>query len=322
MNEEFPTKLNEMADPTSPRRLDALGVAGTIVCCLLWGGNAVAVKVAIPDLPPVGCAAIRFALSLPVVVILCLRLGQSFRVPRGLWGLVLLHAMLTVVQIGAFNWGTSHSEAGRSSVFINVHPLVVAPLAWILLGERLGLRGIAGLIGAVAGVVIVLAEPLGRGGGLTGDLVVLASGIVFGIQTIAQKKTFPLIPPLTLSVAQMLLATPLAGATSLIFEGPGAFHATPRAVWGVLYQGLAVSGAGFSLWIMLLRTYPAGRLAMLAFVTPLFGVALGNLTRQEPLTLPLVAGGCLVGLGIYLVASDRTAHHIEPDLALPGEDAP
>ncbi len=29
-----------------------------------------------------------------------------------------------------------------------------------------------------------------------------------------------------------------------------------------------------------------------------------------------------IGLGIYLVASDRTAHRAEPDLALPGEDAP
>lgn len=311
-----------MTDPTIPRRLDAFGVAGAILCCLLWGGNAVAVKVAIPDLPPIGCAAIRFALSLPVIVILCRTLGQSFRVPRELWWLVVIHAVLTVVQIGTFNWGTSHSEAGRSSVFINIHPLVVAPLAWVLLGERLGLKGVVGLLGAVAGVVVVLAEPLRRGGGLAGDLVVLVSGVVFGIQTIAQKKTFPLIPPLALAVAQMLVAVPLAAAASLVLEGPAQFHATPRAICGVLYQGLAVSGAGFTLWIVLLRTYPAGRLAMLAFVTPLFGVALGNLTRNEALTAPLLVGGCLVGLGIYLVASDRTAHHIEPDIALPGEDAP
>ena len=40
-------------------------------------------------------------------------------------------------------------------------------------------------------------------------------------------------------------------------------------------------------------------------MTPLFGVGLGHLTRGEPLTTGLVVGGCLVGLGIYLVASDR-----------------
>lgn len=311
-----------MADVTSPRRMDALGVSGAIVCCLLWGGNAVAVKFAIPDLPPLGCAAIRFTISLPVIVLLCLALGRSFRVPRRYWGLVLVHGALTAAQIGTFNWGASHSEAGRSSVFINIHPLVVAPLAWILLGERLGLRAILGLIGSVAGVVVVLAEPLRRGGGFEGDLVVIISGTIFGIQTIAQKKSFPLVPPLTLLVSQTLLAAVLAGTFSLIFEGVGQFHPTSRALWGVLYQGLAVSGFGFTLWIILLRNYPAGRLAMLAFVTPLFGVGLGHLMRQEPLTGSIIAGGCLVGLGIYLVASDRTAHHIEPDIALPGEDAP
>ena len=72
----------------------------------------------------------------------------------------------------------------------------------------------------------------------------------------------------------------------------------------------------------LLRRYPAGRLATVAFLTPLFGVGLGNLMRGEALTPALLAGGGLVGLGIFLVASDRTARHAPPDLGLPGEDAP
>jgi len=229
---------------------------------------------------------------------------------------------LTVVQIGTFNWGTSHSEAGRSSVFINIHPLVVAPLAWVVLGERLGTRGLLGLVGAAGGVLILLSEPLRRGGGLVGDLVVLGSGIVFGVQTIAQKKTFPLIPPITLLFAQSALVIPLSFGYSLGFEGLGAYHFTRAALWGVLYQGLAVSGACITLWLLLLRRYPAGRLATLSFMTPLFGVGLGHLLRGEALTWPLMLGGGLVGLGIYLVASDRTAHRAEPDIALPGDDAP
>ena len=311
-----------MPDPTTRDRLDAAGVAAAAFCCLLWGGNAVAVKYAVPDLPPIGCASVRFLIGLPVVALLCRSTGQALRVARPLWGLLLAHGALSAVQIGSFNWGTSQSEAGRSSVFINIHPLVVAPLAWLLLGERLGPRGLAGLASAVAGVVTLLAEPIRKGGGLVGDAVVLASGVVFGLQTIAQKKTFPLIPPTTLLFAQSAVAAVLTGAASLAFEGPGAFHATRGAAWGVAYQGLAVSGFCFTLWMGLLRRYPAGRLAALAFLTPLFGVALGNAFRGEPLTAPLLAGAGLVGLGIVLVASDRAAHQAAPDLGLPGEDAP
>jgi drug/metabolite transporter (DMT)-like permease len=313
-----------MNDPSMTRRLDAPGVAAVVTCCLLWGGNAVAAKFAIPDLPPVGGAGIRFLLALPVIALICRRAGQTCRVGRSLWWLLGVHGLLTAIQIGSFNWGTSRSEAGRSSVFINIHPLIVAPLAWALLGERLGIRGLMGFAAAVVGVLILLAGRLFRGGsgGLEGDLVVLGSGVVFGIQTIAQKKTFPLIPPLTLLFAQSALAMLLAFLYSAVFEGPGQYHFTRGAVCGVLYQGLAVSGACFALWILLLRRHPAGQLVALSFLTPLFGVALGHLLRGEALTWPIVLGGALVGLGIFLVASDRATRQAEPDLALPGEDAP
>jgi drug/metabolite transporter (DMT)-like permease len=313
-----------MPDPSSPtHRLDAWGIAGVVLCCALWGANAVAVKYAVPDLPPFGCAALRFAIGLPVIALACRGSGQGLWVARPLWGLLGLHALLTVAQIGTFNWGTSHSLAGRSSVFINIHPLVVAPLAWSVLGERMGPRGLLGLSVASLGVVVLLSASFRGGSGLlVGDLVVLGSGVIFGVQTIAQKATFPVIPPATLLFAQSVLAIPLFLAYSALFEGFAAYHFTPGAVGGVLFQGLAVSGVCFTIWMLLLRRYPAGRLATLAFLTPLFGVGLGHLTRGEPLTWPLLLGGASVGCGIYLVASDRTAHGQEPDLGLPGEDAP
>ncbi|HEX8202697.1 MAG TPA: DMT family transporter [Isosphaeraceae bacterium] len=310
------------SEPTVSGRLDATAVAAAVFCCAIWGGNAVAVKFSVPDLPPFGCAGLRFLIGLPVIAAACRGLGQTLRVGRPYWGLIALHAALTVLQIGTYNWGTSHSLAGRASVFINVHPLVVAPLAWRLLGERLDRRGLLGLGAAACGVLLLLATSLHVRDNLAGDLVVLASGVIFGVQTIAQKKTFPLIPPTTLLFAQSLLAIPLFLTYSAVVEGFGTYRFTPGAVGGLLYQGLAVSGLCFTTWMLLLRRYPAGRLATIAFLTPLFGVGLGHLTRGEALTWNLVVGGGLVGCGIFLVASDRAAHGREPDIALPGEDAP
>ncbi len=311
-----------MPEFETQRPLDPGGVLGVVVCCALWGGNAVAVKYSVPDLPAFGCAALRFLIGLPVIALVCRGTGQPIKVPWGLWGLVAVHALLTVGQIGLFNWGTSHSQAGRSSVFINIHPLIVAPLAWIFLGEWMGLRGWLGLGSAALGVIVLLGEKLQGGGSLVGDLIVLLSGVIFGVQTIAQKKTFPLIPPATLLLLQTLLALPLFLVISGAAEGFGSYRFSERAIWGVIYQGLMVSGVCFTTWMFLLRRYPAGRLATLAFLTPLFGVGLGALTRGEPLTWPLLLGGSLVGYGIYLVASERVAHGEGPPLALPGEDAP
>ena len=298
--------MSQPAPP--PSRIDAPGLAVATLCCVFWGGNAVAAKLTVSaaNLPPLGSSGFRFLLSLPVVAWVGYKVGASVRVAPRYWWLVLVHGALAAVQIGGFNWGTSLSEAGRSSVFINIHPLIVAPLAWLLLGEGLGVRGILGLVSAAVGVGVLLYKPLLLGGGgLTGDLIVLGSGIVFGIQTIAQKKTFPIIPPTTLLLLQSAVAIPLVFAASFWVEGPATYHFTPTALAGVFYQGFIVSGLTFSLWMILLRRYVAGQLAAVSFMTPMFGIALGTLIRNEPITWPLVTGSAAVGLGIYLAASDR-----------------
>ncbi len=296
-----------MHESNPPRPLDPAGVAVAVFCCALWGGNAVATKFAIADhaLPPIGGATLRFAASLPVVAWVCYRGGSGFGVPRRHWMLLILNAALTAVQIATFNWGTSRSDAGRSSVFINVHPLVTAPLAWLVLGEHLGTRGLVGLLTAASGVAVILARQFQGGGGWEGDLVVLVSAVIFGVQTVVQKLTFPQIPARTLVFAQSWIALLMVGLASLLLEGGSGYHFTTASVGGVLYQGLASSGVCFSLWLILLTRYSASRLATIAFLTPLFGIALGNLMRGEPLTPPLLAGGGLVGLGIYLVATGK-----------------
>ena len=167
----------------------------------------------------------------------CRMAGQPLGVARRYWGLILVHALFSVAQIGTFNWGTSHSLAGRSSVFINVHPLVVAPLSWALLGERMGGRGIAGLGAAAVGVSVLMASGFEAGGSAAGDAVVLLSGAIFAAQTIAQKMTFPVIPPATLLFAQYVVAIPIFLAYSLTIEGPTPIGRRPRRSGGCSSRG-------------------------------------------------------------------------------------
>jgi len=288
-----------------PRRLPLPVLLAMVACCAAWGGNTVAVKAVVPSIPPLGCAALRFAISLPIIALVCRGLGQPLDVPRRLWGLVALHGLLTFAQIGTFNIGTNLGLAGRSSVFINIHPLIVAPLAWLLLGEHLGTRGLMGLGASAAGVAVLVGSKLTAGGDVRGDLIVIGSAAIFGVQTIFQKWTFPRIPPASLLFLQTVAALPMFLAYSAAVEGFGVYHFTPAVVLGLAFQGIVVSGLCFSLWMVLLRRYPAGQIATLAFLTPIFGVGFGNLLRGEPLTWELIAGGGLVGLGIYLAASGR-----------------
>src|SRR5690606_29283484 len=133
-------------------------------------------------------------------------------------------------------------------------------------GERMGGRGVLGLCSAAVGVAVLLSTAVQAGGDLTGDVVVLLSGRVFGAQTIAQKRTFPLIPPTTLLFGQYVLAIPMFFAYSGAVEGFGSCRFTSGAIWGVVFQGLAVSGVCFSIWMLLIARYQANRVAVFAFL--------------------------------------------------------
>ena len=54
-------------------------------------------------------------------------------------------------------------------------------------------------------------------------------------------------------------------------------------------------------WFALMVRYSASRLSAFTFLTPLFGVAAGNLVLGEPITPAFAAAAALVAAGLMLV---------------------
>lgn len=296
------------AIPGMPRSrpLDGMAIAGAALCCALWGGNAVAVKAVVGEVPPIGLAMIRFAISIPVIAWIASRTSARFGIRRSSWWLVPIHGLFMAVQVSSFNWGTSYGQAGRSSVFINVHPLVVTPLSVWLLGERVGWRALFGLMSAFAGVIVLMAGRLMGGGDPKADIIVFGSGCLFGVQSIFQKWSYKQVAPATLLLWQTPFAIVFCLLGTMILESGQPWHVDSSGAWAIVYQGLAVSGVCFSVWSLLLGRYEAARLAALGFMTPLFGITLGTLIHSEPVTPSLLVGAAMVGAGVYFTAADKT----------------
>ena len=284
------------------RPIDALGVAVSLFCCLLWAGNSVAIKFTVPPVPPFACAGLRFTLALPLIWLACRYEGDRLWVPWRYWPLLLLGGVFNFAQIGSFTVGTSWTDAGRATTLINVHPLVVAPLSMVVLGERLPLRALIGAGLAVIGVAVVLSDSVSVSTGLmAGDLVVLASGLFLGIYIVYQKLCLRWIRPLPYLFWNLALSVPCFAAATLLTEqlpeGPIPTH----ALVGLAYQAFVVSAGGFVLWMWLLRRYAVTVLSVFGLTTPVMGVLLGHVLRDEPLTAGLLVGGALLICGLYLV---------------------
>ena len=288
-----------------------LGLAAAllvVLCCALWGGNSVAVKFTVAHIPPIGCAGIRFFLSVGLIALWCRIEGTSLRLTRQQIWPVVNNAFLLFVQMAAFNWGTQHTHAGRASVFINVHPFVVAPLAWLLLGEPIGWRGVVGFVLAGGGVAMLFDQPgYTSGASLVGDLAVLVSGGLIGVMMTYQKGLLRRMKPNHLLFWHLTLSLPLFFGYSAVVEGVDAYRFNFESVAGLAYQSVLVSGFCFVAWMSLLRRYPANQLAAFGFLTPFFGITAANLLLGEAMALSLVGGCALVGWGLYLVTrpSDR-----------------
>lgn len=275
-----------------------------LLTAVLWGGNAVAIKLALAGIPPLALAGVRFLLGGTVVYIwarilkLDLRLARGER--RGIAGLVLIF----LAQIYLLNAGTVHTLASRSTIFISSYPFFTALFAhYFIAGDRISPAKVTGMALAFAGVVIVFGENLvhNQWQHLLGDAMVLTSAMLLGGRQVYLKRLTQNMHPGKVLLWQAAPSLPIFFLLSFLFESPAAIHLDARVVGGVLYQGLVVAGFCFILLTSLLQRYAASRLAVFGFITPVVGVIVSNWLLGDPISPTILLSLALVGAGITIV---------------------
>ena len=86
---------------------------------------------------------------------------------------------------------------------------------------------------------------------------------------------------------------------------------TPEAVFAVLWLGLLGSGMAFLIFFRLLGRWGATRTSLVAYVIPVFGLALGAIVLHEAVDARMVLGTALIIGGIALVNLRRSGSAAE-----------
>ena len=138
--------------PHSPLTLMEIGAIAAIV--VIWGANNAAAKVATEVMPPLLVATLRFAIAAICLI-------PFVRPPFPNWKSLLLIVILGgPLHYGLLYWGFSLAQ--------DVSPVSVASQLWIpfttlfaflLLGERLSIHALIGMIISLLGVVWMSADP-------------------------------------------------------------------------------------------------------------------------------------------------------------------
>jgi drug/metabolite transporter (DMT)-like permease len=299
--------------PERRTRIDALAVGVIVILCALWGVQQVAVKVgAERGLPPELQAGLRSAVAAMLVFgWVALREGRA-----GVRGLLPAGATLApALIIGALFAsefmlvypGLHLTTASRGTLFFYTAPFFTALGAHLVLPEeRLGLRQAIGLAVAFAGVGVAFADGLATGtGDLTGDLLCLLAGLLWGVTTVVVKASRGLARVRSSRVLfwQLAISAPIILVGSALL---GELNHLPRPdalAWAALfYQSVIVAFLSYLAWFWLVLTYPAGRIAGFTFLTPVFGILAGVLLLGEPASLALLAGPVAIAIGLRLLS--------------------
>ncbi|WP_437880499.1 DMT family transporter [Pseudomonas sp. LRF_L74] len=284
---------------------DGFLVGVMVLLCAIWGMQQVAIKLAAHDIAPALQVALRSGVAAVLVGLLlaCKREWQGHL--AGTWRGGVLAGVLFALEFFFIALALMHSSASHVAVFLYTAPIFSAlGLHLLLPSERLNRLQWSGIFLCFLGIALAFG---GNGewdaSMLLGDLFGLLAGMSWGATTVVVRGSRLSEAPATLTLFYQLLVAVVLLLGYALSTGQMAVNWTPIAIGSVLVQGVVVSFLSYFAWFLLLRRYLASNMAVLSFMTPLFGVTFGVLILGEPLTLNFVCGAIMVLLGVLLVSS-------------------
>lgn len=204
-------------------------------------------------------------------------------------------------------------SSGLIALLVAMTPIFIAILRFIF-GDIPSIKTILGIIIGFTGVIIVLVIPT-----VSNNLFIiicLISNVVWAIGSFWSQKIELPKSPLTTAAIQTLfggMCAVLIGA--LRGERTSSFFSASESETWIAFIYISVMGAiAYSAYAFLLVNTPISLVATHAFVNPVVAIFLGNLLRNEKISLSIILSGAIVVVGIALVVlGEKKKELINPE---------
>lgn len=277
---------------------------------LIWSSGYLVGTIGVHTGSPLALIAWRFLIALTVITTISLATRAPWPTrPRTYLHLLITGALLQTVQLGCVYLGLAAGvPAALASVILGASPLLAAAAGAPLLREHLNPRQWTGLVIGLAGVIISLSPKLTSGHQhLIGYLYTGIALIGFAAGTLYQKRFGHTVDLRTGTTIQ------LAGATITSFPLAalhGGLHLplTPTAIGSLAWLGTINSIGAFIILFTLLRTRTSGAATSLLYLVPPVTALLAVPLLHQPLTIAVLIGMLVSGIGVTLTQRRATTH--------------
>ncbi|HMQ40020.1 MAG TPA: DMT family transporter [Paracoccus sp. (in: a-proteobacteria)] len=309
--------------------MDLKSIGMGLAFAFMWASAFTSTRVIVVAAPPLTALVIRFTLSAMIGVLLARAMGQTWKLSRNEWRVLIIFGVMQNALYLGLNWIAMRTiEASAAAIIASMMPLLVAFLGWVWLGERLRPMAIAGLILGVLGVAMVMGVRLQHGLDPYGAILALIGVVALTLATLVARgaggsRNMMMIVALQMAVGAVVLAVPAA-----LTEWGQPIDWSWRLGIAFLYTVLAPGIAATFIWFLLVGRIGAIRAATFHFLSPIFGVTIAAIFLGERFGFSDVIGAGIVAAGILMVQMARlpvdgisvrppAAPHRDPDSARP-----
>lgn len=278
-----------------------------VIAALFWGGNFVAGRATLSEVPPVTLSFLRWSLALLLIMPFTYRdIRANYKLYLKYWHTILGMGFLGIaVFTAAVYFAIQHTTAINASILSSSSPLMIVIVAYFVLGEKMNRSQIGGIMLSLIGVLWIVSKgnlaQLGQFQWNPGDLLMLAANLIWAFYSILLRKTAGHIPGLTgfaLSIAAGVFFLLPASLVELQFQE---VHLASSQVWlSVIYLGIFASVIAFFFWTLSVQQLGPSKSSPFLNLVPLFATLFAIVLLGEQVELAQLIGGMFILSGVLL----------------------
>ncbi|MBW3578072.1 MAG: DMT family transporter [Actinobacteria bacterium] len=267
----------------------------------IWGCSALFVRVVVDHVAPLWLVAGRALGGLTVAaIVVALRRERLPRAPRTWLHLAVVGAGAMAVPWTLLAAAGDEIPSGLATLLGAPTPAMTLAIAAAVGLERVTARRAGGMLLAFAGIVLVVSGSATASGRLGSVAMILASVVLFSAGGVYTRRYLHRLDPAVSVAGQLTAAAVVALPLAVRIEVEPSL-AAPASVWiaWLLLACVSTSG-GFILYYRLIQRVGASNAAMVSYLSPAVGLALGWFARGEQVAMEAVVGVLLTVPGIWL----------------------
>jgi drug/metabolite transporter (DMT)-like permease len=273
-----------------------------------WGSSYLFIKIGVDHgLEPFTLIMFRLAIGAVLLASVVAWFREPLpRDPRMYGHLFVMGVVNIAIPFSLITFAEKAVDSSLAAVINGAVPLFVIVIAAIFLrGEQITVNRLVGLVVGFVGVAVLVGLDLTNLGSAdaVGELALVGATISYAIGAVYARAHIHGLRPMIPALFQVFFGLLVVSVLAVVTEHPFAAVPAPEALFAIFWLGLLGSGLAYLCFFRILQRWGATRTSLVAYLLPVFGIALGALVLSEPIAPSTLLGTILVIGGIALVNS-------------------